>query len=302
MDHNTILIIDDDKITTSVIEEYLTNFGFKVITAKNRDTGIEKMRSNKPDLILLDIMLPDVDGIKILKEIKLTPGFLNIPILLLSAIDRTNIKVKGFQLGADDYITKPVDKAELLARIQVAIKRAVRAKNDTGILEGNLSDFSISDLLQSFELGKKSGKISLPDIDGEIIINNGVITNSRQGNFYSDKGINRIFFLEKGSFIVNFKNLDEKAEGEKINIMNSLLSNISYIDEVNSMLKTLSRHIKGIKDLDKLKELTNIEPSISVNKTDIKDIIAKMNDNLKDNIQKLTKIYKDFPSIFDTKT
>ncbi|MCK4890147.1 MAG: response regulator, partial [Candidatus Aminicenantes bacterium] len=290
MSNNTILIIDDDQVTTAVIEEYLVDFGLKVITAQNGDEGIEVMRKSNPDLILLDIMMPGKDGIQILKEIKLTPGLSNTPILLLSSVDRTNIKVKGLELGADDYITKPVDKAELLARIQLSLKRSLKDKKDPGILEGELSNFSLADLLQSFEMGKKTATILFPDMDGEIIIENGVMISCRQGLFTKTKAINRIFFLESGKFIVNFNKINDNTDKDDINIMSLLMNNISYIDEVRVMQKSISNAPGGIRVTQEFKDLTGLDIPESDKLININDIIVKMKGSLKENVESLIQI------------
>ncbi|MCK5003748.1 MAG: response regulator [Candidatus Aminicenantes bacterium] len=297
MSNNTILIIDDDQVTTAVIEEYLVDFGLKVITAQNGDEGIEVMRKSNPDLILLDIMMPGKDGIQILKEIKLTPGLSNTPILLLSSVDRTNIKVKGLELGADDYITKPVDKAELLARIQLSLKRSSKDKKDPGILEGELSNFSLADLLQSFEMGKKTATILFPDMDGEIIIKNGAMIKSRQGLFTKTKAVNRIFFLETGKFIVKFNKINDHTDNDDLNITSLLMSNISYIDEVRLMQKSISNDPEGIRVTQEFKDLTGLDIIESDKLTNINDIIVKMEGSLKENVESLIQINKNFPHI-----
>ena len=298
MSDNTILIIDDDQVTTAVIEEYLVDFGLKVIKAQNGDAGIGIMKKSNPDLILLDIMMPGKDGIQILKEIKLTPGLSNTPVLLLSAVDRTNIKVKGLELGADDYITKPVDKAELLARIQLSLKRSSKDKKDPGILEGELSNFSLADLLQSFEMGKKTATILFPDMNGEIMIENGVMISCRQGPFTKTKAINRIFFLESGKFIVNFNKINDNTDKDDINIMSLLMNNISYIDEVRVMQKSISNAPGGIRVTQEFKDLTGLDIPESDKLININDIIVKMKGSLKENVESLIQINKDFPQIF----
>lgn len=299
MSENTILIIDDDQVTTAVIEEYLVDFGLKVVTAQSGDTGIEVMKRSKPDLILLDIMMPGKDGIQILKDIKLTRGCSHIPVLLLSSVNRTNIKVKGLELGADDYITKPVDKAELLARIQLSIKRSSKSKIDSKILEGALSNFTLADLFQSFEMGKKTATISFPDIDGEISIKNGMVINCRQGRFTKTKAINRIFFLERGRFIVNFNKIDNNTEQNNIKIMNMIMNTIIYVDEVKSSIKSLPDGVKQIIVTKELKDLTGLDIPESDKLINIDDVIVNMEGSLKENVESLVQINKNFPHIFN---
>jgi len=299
MKKNTILIIDDDPVTAAVIEEYLINSGFTVLKSQDGKSGIETMKNFNPDLILLDIVIPDKDGIQILTEIKLTSGFSSIPVLLLSSVNRTNIKVKGLELGADDYITKPVDKTELLARIRLSIKRSSQQTKKSGILEGELENFSIADILQSFELGKKTATISFTDMNGEIIIDNGIITHCNQGPFDDIKAINRLFFLEQGKFIVNFNNINKKDNNCKINIMNLLVKNVTYVDEVKLLVNSLPKNTKGIKITKELKNLTGLNIPESDNFIDINTIITKMERDLKENVELLIQINKTHPHIFN---
>lgn len=301
MSGNTILIIDDDQVTTAVIEEYLVDFGLKVITAKTGDAGIKIMKKSNPELILLDIMMPGKNGIQILKEIKLTSGCSHIPVLILSSVNRTNIKVKGLELGADDYITKPVDKAELLARIQLSIKRSSKSKIDSKLLEGVLSNFTLADLFQSFEMGQKTATISFPDIDGEISIKNGTVINCRQGLFTKTKAINRIFFLERGRFIVNFNKIDNNPEQNNNKIMNMIMNTIIYVDEVKSSIKSLPDGIKQIIVTKELKDLTGLDIPESDKLINIDDVIVKMEGGLKKNVESLVQINKNFPHIFNNK-
>jgi len=90
-------------------------------------------------------------------------------------------------LGADDYITKPFDKAELLARIKVSLRRTERYLKGERTVEGNLSDISLTELLQTIELGNKTATITLPDLDGEIVIEEGLFVFCRQGKIHRGK-------------------------------------------------------------------------------------------------------------------
>ncbi|MEN8152909.1 MAG: response regulator [Acidobacteriota bacterium] len=299
MSEEKILIIDDDTVTTAVLEEYLSNFGYNVFNAKDGNEGLHKVNSIGPDLILLDIMMPGKDGIQILKEIKLTPGFTSIPILLLSAVNRPNIKVKGLELGADDYITKPVDKTELLARIKVSLKRSGKNKKNGHLLDGNLSEFTLSDLLQSIEMGKKTALISLPDIDGRISIKDGIITRSEQGNFSGIMAIRRLFFLEKGRFTVDFNKVDESSTDPPLKLISILLDSISYVDEIKNMARSLPGKEKKINISKELIELTGIKNFKDLASTTTEELIALMKGKLKENVESLIQIKHDFPHLLN---
>src|SRR6056297_3673970 len=120
MAEEKILIIDDEKEIRELIRDYLEVEGYKVCMAEDGEIGLEKFNTCGPDIIVLDIMLPKVDGMEICKIIR---GKSNIPILMLSAKKSDVDKVLGLGLGADDYITKPFSPKELVARIQAQLRR-----------------------------------------------------------------------------------------------------------------------------------------------------------------------------------
>ena len=117
----TILIVDDEKMIINLLTHNLTKEGYNVIEAKDGVEAIEKATSQKPDLILLDIMLPKIDGLTVCKRIQ---NIMNVPILMVTAKDEELDKIVGLELGADDYITKPFSVRELLARIKANLRKA----------------------------------------------------------------------------------------------------------------------------------------------------------------------------------
>ncbi len=112
-----LLIIDDDLIGIGLTIEYLREYDFAVATATSGLEGLEKARDARPDLILLDLSMPAPNGFEVLQALKDSEFTREIPVLLLSAYEDTHSKVRGFDLGASDYITKPVDAVELRARV-----------------------------------------------------------------------------------------------------------------------------------------------------------------------------------------
>jgi len=116
----TIYIVDDDPNIAELSELYLTKEGFKVSCYHSGVKGLEAIRSNPPDLILLDIMMPKMDGYEVLKEVR---RFSKLPVIMLTAKGETFDKVLGLELGADDYIVKPFDAKEMLARVKAVLRR-----------------------------------------------------------------------------------------------------------------------------------------------------------------------------------
>ena len=131
----TILIIDDEETIVTMLSVNLKKEGYKTLEAYNGEDGVEMAIKEKPDLILLDIMLPKMDGFSVCKKIRQT---LNVPILILSAKEEEIDKILGLELGADDYITKPFSIRELVARVKANLRKAeITAKPETVVSEEN---------------------------------------------------------------------------------------------------------------------------------------------------------------------
>lgn len=121
MNETRILLIEDDLSIQNFIMLTLKTYGYKGEIAENGLTGISLFLSNNPDLILLDLGLPDIDGIDVLKQIRQTS---EVPVIIISARSQEKDKITAFDLGADDYVTKPFHIGELMARIRVALKHS----------------------------------------------------------------------------------------------------------------------------------------------------------------------------------
>ena len=130
-----ILIIDDEKEVRRLLRVTLTAHNFLIDESEDGNAGIRKAVFFKPDLILLDLSLPDIDGLEILKQIR---EFSTVPIIILSVREGENDKVLALDSGADDYITKPFSIGELLARIRAAIRHSKKENNDPVIILGDL--------------------------------------------------------------------------------------------------------------------------------------------------------------------
>jgi len=115
-----ILVVDDERGLVKIIRLNLEQDGFEVVEANNGTQAMEKLRTTLPDLILLDVMMPDIDGFTVLKMVR---EIGNIPVIMLTAKGQEDDKVKGLELGADDYVTKPFSPRELTSRIRAVLRR-----------------------------------------------------------------------------------------------------------------------------------------------------------------------------------
>ena len=119
-----VLIVDDEEHIVELLQFNLVNAGYKVITANNGLDALKKVKENKPDLLLLDLMLPGMDGLDVCKEIKRDKETSKTSIIMLTAKSEELDKILGLELGADDYITKPFSIRELLARVKAVLRRS----------------------------------------------------------------------------------------------------------------------------------------------------------------------------------
>jgi pilus assembly protein CpaE len=121
----SVLLVDDDEVLRRITATLLTKQGFTVLPVESGPLALENLKTVHPDIILLDVMMPDMDGFSVCQKIRADPTISNIPIIMLTALDNLENKVKGFEAGADDYISKPCDTMELVARINALLRRAV---------------------------------------------------------------------------------------------------------------------------------------------------------------------------------
>ena len=123
-----VLIIDDDERLNALLTEYLGRFGFSVRTASHPDAGFRALKADPPDLLILDIMLPEMDGLAVCRKIRETS---RIPIVMLTARGDVTDRIVGLELGADDYLPKPFEPRELVARVQAVLRRGTNEDDDT---------------------------------------------------------------------------------------------------------------------------------------------------------------------------
>ncbi|WP_142557431.1 response regulator YycF [Streptococcus mitis] len=152
-----ILIVDDEKPISDIIKFNMTKEGYEVVTAFNGREAIDLFEAEKPDIIILDLMLPEVDGLEVAKTIRKTSS---VPIIMLSAKDSEFDKVIGLELGADDYVTKPFSNRELQARVKALLRRTELLSVDNQEVEAKLQSIQIGDLeiLPDAYVAKKYGE------------------------------------------------------------------------------------------------------------------------------------------------
>lgn len=152
---NTILIVDDDPHIRKLIKLYLENSQFSVVEAEDGQKALDYVEHSKVDLMIVDVMMPRIDGIELTEDIR---GYLDIPILMVTAKRESIDKVKGFQAGTDDYLVKPFDPVELVLRVKSLLKRYNISSTQViqlGDININLATLTASSKEETVQLKKK---------------------------------------------------------------------------------------------------------------------------------------------------
>ncbi len=282
-----ILIVDDVPINIKLLSDIFQN-EYEIIFANSGSHALELATSQEPpDIILLDIMMPVMDGYEVCKHLKANSRTQNIPVIFISAKMEEEDELKGFEVGGVDYITKPFSRRITIARVKTQLQKyAARQKRELQperMMAGNLSDISLPDLLQSMEIGSKTALIRLEEIDGEIIVRNGYCVAAKQGEHVGDAAFARLFLLEKGKFTVTFEALSSDEYGEARSLSSLLLVVLAHLElGLDKAVINHPRRLALIKNLKKT--LRRIEPyqhTEGVMKGDLADInLAELVQNM----------------------
>lgn len=133
--NNKILVVDDDRAINELIKVNLELVGYSVVQAYDGIEGFAVAKQELPSLIILDVMMPDVDGYTVAQRVRLNPELKNTPILMLTALSQLNDKVKGFDIGVDDYLVKPFEMEELKVRVRALLKRTKQIPESVAVKE-----------------------------------------------------------------------------------------------------------------------------------------------------------------------
>jgi two-component system alkaline phosphatase synthesis response regulator PhoP len=150
-----ILIVEDEQDIVAVVKGYLERAGYEVVTAHDGQTGLFVARQEKPDLIILDLMLPEIDGLDVCRAVRRDrdPVVADTPIIMLTARVEEADKLVGLELGADDYVTKPFSPRELVARVRTVLRRLDRAEHTAEARPIHAGDLTLDPVRREVRLG-----------------------------------------------------------------------------------------------------------------------------------------------------
>ncbi len=209
MDNKKILIVDDDENICELLRLYLEKDGFTTFVAHDGGQALSAVQINKPDLILLDIMMPVLDGWQVCREIRKTS---NVPIIMLTAKGETFDKVLGLELGADDYITKPFDSKEVVARIKAVLRRTSENDKSDGMREVRYDNLRIN--ITNYELEVNGEQIDTPPKELELVYH---LASNPNRVYTRDQLLDEVwgfdYYGDSRTVDVHIKRLREKLEG-----------------------------------------------------------------------------------------
>jgi len=204
--NNKVLVVDDEKNICELLRLYLEKEGFEVIIAHDGEKAVAVAKEQSPALVLLDIMMPNMDGWDTCREIR---SFSNIPIIMLTAKGETFDKVLGLELGADDYIVKPFDTKEVIARIKAVLRRSADASD-----EGEINYDKLSVNIVRYELKVDDAKVDTPPKELELLYH---LAKTPNRVYTRDQLLDEVwgfeYFGDSRTVDVHIKRLREKLEG-----------------------------------------------------------------------------------------
>lgn len=208
MQKEKILVVDDDKNICDLLRMYLEKEGYTVVLAHNGMDAVNTFHIENPNLVLLDIMLPQLDGWQVCREIRKTS---EAPIIMLTAKDEIFDKVLGLELGADDYVTKPFNTKEVIARIKAVLRRTTAVKNED-VKEVHYDRLSIS--LTNYELKVNGEIVDTPPKELELIY---FLASNPDRAFTRDQLLDAVwgfaYYGDSRTVDVHIKRIRDKIEG-----------------------------------------------------------------------------------------
>jgi DNA-binding response OmpR family regulator len=211
----TLLLVDADPRSVRVLEVSLKKAGYSVTTAADGQDALAKLDLSTPDLVLTDTRLPKLDGYALVRKLKEKPEWAGIPVVFLTSQKSVEDKIRGLELGVEDYLTKPIFVRELLARVNLLLARRtqenIASQNKTAAgrqtrFSGSIADMAVVDLLQTFEVSRKSGVVHLKGgtQEAHIYFREGKVVDADLGRLRGEEAIYRALIWNEAQFEVEF--------------------------------------------------------------------------------------------------
>jgi DNA-binding response OmpR family regulator len=243
-----LLLVDADPRSVRVLEVSLKKAGYSVTTATDGLDALAKIESLTPDLVLSDTRLPKLDGYTLVRKLKDRPEWASIPIVLLTSQRSIEDKIRGLELGVEDYLTKPIFVRELIARVNMLLAKRTQeniAASKTSVtgrtrFQGSTTDMAVVDLLQTFEVSRKSGVVHLHSgtQDAKVYFRDGKVVDAEVARLRGEEAIYRALIWNEATFEVEFKSVtNEDVIGSSTQAV--LMEGMRRVDEWGRLCEQL---------------------------------------------------------------
>lgn len=232
-----ILTVDDDHNILKLLEISLTKAGYDVITVDNAEEAIGIASEQKPDLIISDISMPEMDGIEFCWMIREKSDVPLTPFIFLSSLRDPDFEIRGFRAGADDFLSKPIDRADLLNHVGALINRSKKLTDmdnspketsENKGFSGDVSELSLVEIFQLISINKRSGTLKMGD--SMVFFKDGNIIKATHEGWANENAINEMVKLKTGTF--QFVNMPISIEPEiTTNTMHLIVEACRLMDE-----------------------------------------------------------------------
>ncbi|MBI5167619.1 MAG: response regulator [candidate division NC10 bacterium] len=238
-----ILVVEDEPLIAQMLADKLSELYVEVIRASNGVEALGLAWERDPDLILLDIMMPKMDGFEVAKILKSNLKTSHIPIVFLTAKTQVEDRVRGLELGAEDYITKPFNFQELILRIKTILTRmeaahAQKASQEMRGMAGKLRDLSLANLIQFLDMDQKTGILTITrgEERGYIYFDRGRIVNALAGPLRAEAAVYRLLTWAEGDFALELCGASGLAEPViKMSNQTLILEGMRRLDEAERL-------------------------------------------------------------------
>jgi CheY-like chemotaxis protein len=242
----SLLLVDSDARSLRVLEVSLKKAGFNVTTAVNGRDALDKVQTAPPDLIISDTDMPEMDGFTFCEELKTNSKWADIPFIFLTKETSVENKIRGLELGVEDYLTKPIYIKEILTRIRILLQKHQRARlegkrGNRTRFAGRISDVNVVDLIQTIEVSRKSGLIhfrAAGERRAVLYFREGKVIDAEAGPLQGEDAVYRLLTWSEGEFEVIFRNVRRK-DVIKMSSQALLMEGMRRLDEWGRLLEQL---------------------------------------------------------------
>ena len=283
MANETILVVDGDTRSRKVLEVSFKKSGYRVSITKSIDEALAALQTDTPDLIVSDTDLPDGDGFNFCKQVKSRPEFEHIPFLFLTEEAALPRKIEGLEIGADDYLTRPIYIKEVTTRIEALLQKRDRERLSEGGLDeeftGQLAEITLIDLLQTIDEEERTGRVDFEREDrrGTLTFREGRIIDARCGKLQGEAAVYRLMLWPAGTFVVTYQ---EEVRGA------------AHIDRSTEEL--LLEGINRLQQWDRL--IDDVPPLDRVFETDYREL-PELLDNVPEEVGRIVRLFDGFRTL-----